>query len=151
MATTGLPHWPWKAAEADALPEPERLLLDAARAWAEAARRGAPTLPALRHILATENATEAAVPFEALLRTLAAHGLRLGCRLCPRLAPDEAALLLTLACAQRGPRREALACLLRRLPPFEAYAATATAIALGSALRRAGLRLADPWAARPTG
>jgi hypothetical protein len=58
---------------------------------------------------------------------------------------EEPALLLTVACAQRGPRREALACLLRRLSPWYAYAATSAAIALGCAFRKAGLRFSDPW------
>ena len=145
MATTGLPHWPWTGAEADALPPAERLLVDALRAWARAARRGEPALPALRSLLATEDAGPAAEPLDALLRALAQHPLTLGCPLCPRLVGEEPALLLAIACAQRGPRREALACLLRRLPPPEAYAATAAAITLGAAFRRAGLLLADPW------
>jgi len=34
MATRGLPTWPLAGTEADTLPEGERLLLDAARAWA---------------------------------------------------------------------------------------------------------------------
>lgn len=145
MATTGLPHWPWSNAEADALPPAERLMIDAARAWAAAARQGTATLPALRRLLATEDAGDAAEPLDALLRTLAQHRLTLGCPLCPRLVGEEPALLLTIACAQRGQRRETLAFLLRRLPPHQAYAATAAAIAFGCALRRAGLRLDDPW------
>jgi hypothetical protein len=145
MATTGLPNWPWTGAEADALPNPERLLIDAARAWAAAARQGQPALLALRRLLATEDAMSAAEPLDALLRSLAQHPLTLGCPLCPRLVGEEPALLLAVACAQRGPRREALACLLRRLPPYQAYAATSAAIALGCAFRRAGLKLGDPW------
>jgi hypothetical protein len=145
MATTGLPNWPWTNAEADAPPPAERLAIDATRAWAAAARRGEPTLLALRRLLATEDAGIAAEPLDALLRTLAQHRLTVGCPLCPRLVGEEPALLLSIACAQRGPRREALAFLMRRLPPQQAYAATAAAIALGCALRRAGLRLGDPW------
>ncbi|MGK7870085.1 hypothetical protein [Falsiroseomonas sp. E2-1-a20] len=145
MATTGLPNWPWSNAEADALPPAERLAIDATRAWAAAARRGEPALLALRHLLSTEDAGAAAEPLDALLRTLAQHPLTVGCPLCPRLVGEEPALLLAMACAQRGPRREALAFLLRRLPPPQAYAATAAAIAFGCAFRRAGLRLGDPW------
>jgi hypothetical protein len=145
MTTTGLPHWPWTGAEADALPPAERLLVDAARAWVRAARQGDAGLPALRRLLATEDASAAAEPLDRLLRALSQHPMTLGCPLCPRLVGEEPALLLAVACAQRGPRREALACLLRRLPPWDAYAATAAAIALGSAFRRAGLRFADPW------
>jgi hypothetical protein len=145
MATTGLPHWPWSGADSAGLPAPERLLIDAARAWARAACLGEPALPALRRLLATEDATAAAEPLDQLLRALAQHPLTIGCPLCPRLVGEEPALLLTVACAQRGPRREALACLLRRLPPWDAYAATGAAIGLGCAFRKAGLRFGDPW------
>jgi hypothetical protein len=147
MATTGLPRWPWTNAEADALPPAERLLIDAARAWAAALHQGRPREAALHQVLATEDAAAAAAPLAALLQALAQRPLTLGCPLCPRLVGEEPALLLALACAQNGPRREALACLLRCLPPLQAYAATAAAIAIGTALRAAGLRLADPWAA----
>lgn len=148
MATRGLPLWPWTDAEADALPVPERLLLDAARAWAAAARTGMPALPAMQRVLAAEDAQAAGPALDALLRALArAHPLTLGCPLCPRLVGEEPPLLLATALAQRGPRREALACLLKRLPNLEAYAAMAAAIAVGVAFRRAGLLLADPWAA----
>jgi len=86
------------------------------------------------------------VAAEALLRGLAAaHPLTLGCPLCPRLVGEEPSLLLAVALAQRGPRTEALACLLRRLPPPRAYQAMASAIGLGIELRRAGLVMADPW------
>ncbi|WP_439549586.1 hypothetical protein [Falsiroseomonas sp.] len=149
MATTGLPRWPWTNAEAEALPVAERLAIDAARAWARAARTGTPALPAIRHLLATEDAGEAAEPLDRLLRALAQSPLTVGCPLCPRLVGEEPALLLALACAQRGPRREALACLLRRMPPWDAYAATAAAIEMGCAFRRAGLRFADPWGETP--
>jgi hypothetical protein len=148
MATHGLPSWPWTNAEADALPVPERLVLDAMRAWALAAREGHSSLAALRQVLVTEDATEAAGPLDALLRTLAAvHPMTLGCPLCPRVVGEEPALLLACALAQRGARREALGSLLRRLPPMSAYAAMASAIGLGIELRRAGLLLTDPWRA----
>lgn len=146
MATRGLPAWPFTDAEADALPAAERLVIDAARIWAAEARRGAPPLPSMRRLLATESAEAAAAPPEALLRALAtAHPLTLGCPLCPRLVGEEPPLLLAVALAQRGPRREALACLMARMPNAQAYAATAAAIATGCALRAAGVVMGDPW------
>jgi len=147
MTTRGLPLWPWTGAEPDALPPTERLLIDAVRLWAAEARHGRPPLPALRRLLATEGAEQAAAPIAALLRALAhAHPLTVGCPLCPRLVGEEPPLLLAAALAQRGPRREALACLLSRLPAADAYAAMAAAIGLGCAFAQAGLRFADPWA-----
>jgi hypothetical protein len=151
MATRGLPTWPFTGAEPDALPTAERLLVDAARAWAAAARRGEPPLPALRRLLATESAQEAALALDALMRALAeAAPLTLGCPLCPRLVGEEPPLLLAAALAQRGARGEALGFLLSRMPGSTGYAAMAAAIGLGCAFRRAGLRFADPWCARDT-
>ncbi len=148
MATHGLPAWPYTRTEPDALPEAERLLLDAARAWAAACRRGDPPRPALRRLLATEGAQAAAAPLDDLLRALAAaHPLTLGCPLCPRLVGEEPPLLLAAALAQRGRKREALAFLLHRLPNPQGYAAMAAALALGCAFRAAGMRFADPWEA----
>jgi hypothetical protein len=148
MATRGLPAWPFTTAEPDQLPPTERLLLDAARAWAAACHQGASPLHAVRNLLATENATQAAPALDALLRALAeAHPLTLGCPLCPRLVGEEPPLLLACALAQRGARQQALACLLKSLPNRQAFAAMAAAIALGCAFRRAGLHFADPWAA----
>lgn len=147
MATRGLPAWPFTEAEPEALPPAERLVIDAARAWAAACRRGEPSLPALRRLLATESAERAAPALDALLRALAqAAPLTLGCPLCPRLVGEEPPLLLIAALAQRGPRREALACLLNRLPGTLGYAAMAAAIHLGCGFRQAGLHFADPWA-----
>ncbi len=152
MATHGLPVWPWTEAEADALPAPERLVVDAARAWAAAAHRREPPVPALQRLMATEDAAHAAPALDGLLRALAnAHPLTLGCPLCPRLIGDEPALLLSVAMAQRGSRGEALATLLRRLPPPHAYAAMGAAISLAVGLRRVGLLLADPWKPCPRG
>lgn len=149
MATRGLPTWPFTEAAPEDLPPPERLLVDAARAWAAACTRGEPPVPALRRILATESAEPAATPLDALLRTLAeAAPLTLGCPLCPRLVGEEPPILLAAALAQRGARREALACLLRHLPNPLAYRAMAAAIGLGCGFRQAGLRFADPWGAR---
>lgn len=147
MASYGLPAWPWSDALVDELPAPERLLTDALRLWGHEVARGAPSLPALRILLAAEGAEAAAGPIEALLRTvarIAGHPPALGCPLCPRLRPDEAELLLACALAQRGARGEALAALMRWLPPLPAYAAMPTAIHLGAAFRRAGLLLRHP-------
>ncbi|WP_270939381.1 hypothetical protein, partial [Falsiroseomonas oryzae] len=58
---------------------------------------------------------------------------------------EEPPLLLAAALAQRGARREALACLLNRMPGTLGYAAMAAAIGLGCGFRAARLRFADPW------
>ena len=146
MATRGLPAWPFTSTDPEDLPAAERLLLDCARSWASACRREEPPLPAMRRILATESAEAAAPAIDALLRALAqAAPLTLGCPLCPRLVGEEPPLLLAAALSQRGARREALACLLKRMPNPQAYAAAAAAIALGCTFRAAGLRFADPW------
>ena len=137
MSTSGLPDWPWAGTAADDLPVAERLLLDAMRAW----HRGTPPLPAALLILAAEDAIQAAGPLDTLLRTAR---IEAGCRLCPNVAPQEAALLLACALAQRGARSEALAALLRLLPLRDAYAAMPAAIHLGCALRRAGLLMRHP-------
>jgi hypothetical protein len=141
MTTGGLPDWPWAGAEVDDLPAAERLLLDAARAWHAEARAGAPPLPAARFVLVTEEAGAAAPPLDTLLRSAP---IAAGCPFCPRVAPQEAALLLACALAQRGARSEALAALLRLLPLRAAYEAMPPAIHLGCALRRAGLLLRHP-------
>lgn len=146
MATRGLPAWPFTATAPDDLPTAERLLLDTARAWAAACARREPPVPVMRRLLATECAEAAAPALDALLRALAeAAPLTLGCPLCPRLVGEEPPILLAAALAQRGARREALACLLKRLPNPQAYAAMAAAIGLGTNFARAGLRFADPW------
>lgn len=149
MATTGLPNWPWQQAEADALPAPERLIVDAARAWAAAAHQGRPRRAVLRQILATENAEAATEALDGVLTPLAQRPLTLGCLLCPRLIGTEPDLLLALACAQRHRRREALALLLRQAAPRDAYAAMAAAVALGAHLRAAGLLFQQPWSRAP--
>ncbi len=137
MSISGLPDWPWAGTPAEDLPTAERLLLDALRAW----HRGQPPLPAAVMVLATEDAMPAAAPLDALLR---AAPIAAGCPLCPQVAPQEAALLLACALAQRGARSEALAALLRLVPLRTAYAAMPAAIHLGCALRRAGLLLRNP-------
>lgn len=141
MAISGLPDWPWAGAAADDLPPQERLLLDALRAWHAAARAGTPPLPAAAMILATEDVGPGALPLDALLRVAP---IAAGCPLCPHVAPQEAALLLACALAQRGARSEALAALLRLLPLQSAYGAMPAAIHLGCAFRRAGLLLRHP-------
>ncbi len=146
MATRGLPAWPWAGTLAEALPPAERLLLDGARLWSEAARRGHPPLPAARLTFIAEGAADAVAPLDALLR--AAAPIAAGCPLCPRVAPAEATLLLGCALAQRGAQREALALLLRHLPPGAAQAAVAAATQLGDALARAGLPLRNPLRCR---
>jgi hypothetical protein len=147
MATRGLRAWPFTDADPETLPPAERLLLDAARAWAAAVHGGEPPVLAMRRLLAAESAEAAAPALDALLRALAeAHPLTLGCPLCPRLTGEEPALLLAAALAQRGARHEALAFLIRHVPNPLAYRAMAAAIACGAAFRAAGLRFADPWA-----
>ncbi len=141
MATSGLPDWPWAGTAADDLPSQEKLVLDAIRAWYAAARAGAPPLPAAALILTTEDAGPAAPSLDALLR---AAPIAAGCPFCLRVTPQEAALLLACALAQRGPRSEALAALLRFLPLQAAYAAMPAAIHFGCALRRAGQLLRHP-------
>jgi hypothetical protein len=144
MATHGLPAWPWTGCEAAALPGPERLLLDAARLWEAEARAGRPPIPALRLLLAAEDAAAALLPLDALLRAAPPEARAFGEALAPQVQRREAALLLACALAQRGQRSEALAALLRWLPLGAAYAAMPAAIHLGCALRRAGALLRQP-------
>jgi hypothetical protein len=146
MATRGLPAWPYTGTVPEDLPPPERLLVDAARAWHSARRRGEPPGPALRRLLATERAETAAAPLDAMLRALCQGAPRaVGCELCPRLVGAEPSILLAVALAQRGPRREALACLLKCMPGPPAYAAMSAAIGIGCAFSTAGLCFGDPW------
>ncbi|WP_198369249.1 hypothetical protein [Roseomonas rosulenta] len=141
MATHGLPDWPWAGTPTDDLPPAERLLLETIRVWYGAARAGRAPLPAMSLILATEEAAAAGPPLDAMLR---AAPIEACCRLCPKVAPQEAALLLACALAQRGARSEALAALLRLLPLRDAYAAMPPAIRLGCALRHSGVLLRHP-------
>jgi hypothetical protein len=152
MATRGLRTWPYTDAEPEALPVAERLLLDAVRAWAQACRLGSAMQPAMRTILASESAEAAAPALDAFLRALAeAAPLTVGCPLCPKLVGEEPPILLAAALAQRGAKREALGCLLKRLPNPQAYAAMAAVIGVGFGFRQAGLRFGDPWGATLTG
>jgi len=139
MATHGLPDWPWVEDDPDTLPAPERLLLDALRTWQRATTMTEPAIPALRILLAAEGAEDAAIPIDALLRSIPQP--RIACPLCPRVAPGEAALLLLCALAQRGARSEALAAALRLLPLRTAYAAMPPSIMTGATLRKSGLLL----------
>ena len=143
MATHGLPTWPWAHALADDLPRAEGLLLEGMRLWSQAARAGAPPLPALRPPFIAEDAPAAIPALDALLRAVLPRA-DLPCPLCTRVAPAEAMLLLGCALVQRGARREALGLFLRHLPPLQAYAAMPAAIPLGVALARAGLLLRNP-------
>lgn len=141
MATHGLPIWPWTEALAEDLPPAEALLLDAMRRWSEAAGTGRPALVAVRMTLVVEDLAPAAPSLDSVLRCAP---FRLANPLQPYLEGDEPALLLALALAQRGPRRECLAAFLRLLPPALAYQAMGHALCLAQALRRGGLLLAHP-------
>lgn len=146
MATHGLPTWPWAQDPADALPRPERLLLDGMRLWLAAVRNGHAPLPAMRAPFVAEDAGAALVPLDALLRGAVAHRPLpgFGCPLCPRVTEEEALLLLGCALAQRGAPREAVAAFLRWLPLAGACAALPQAVRLGTVLRGAGLLLRSP-------
>jgi hypothetical protein len=145
MATHGLPTWPWADTTIDNLPPPEALLLEAMRRWACAARSGTPPMRACQPPLVAEDVGEAAWALDAALRARTQQIFAIAGPLHPRLMGDEPALLLAFSLAQRGPRREALAALLRLMPPGNAYEALGHAISLGMAFRRAGLLLANPW------
>jgi len=140
MATRGLPAWPLIGQETDTLPEPERLVLDAARAWAGGGPAGPVGEAAL--VLAASGMEGVALPLDAALRTL--PGLWLAERLAPHVARGEATLLMALAVAQSGRRTVALALLHRLAPPMSAYRAVAELSMMGCALRRGGLGLAAP-------
>lgn len=146
MATSGIPSWPWAGTDPADLPTAERVVLDAGRAWRMAALSGQPPLPAAAWVLATEDAAVAAKALDGLLRSALAGGqLGWGCATCPQVTPAETATLLGLALCQAGARHEALAALLRWLPPIAAYPAMAAAIPLAGALRGAGLALTNPF------
>ena len=137
MATRGLPTWPHLNDQADSLPEPERLLLDAARAWAGRGPAGPVGEAAL--VLAAAGAEGTALLLDPLLRAL--PGLQLGCALCPIVNQSEAALLLAIGAVQQGRRGMALGLLHRLAPPLGAYRAMPGLIHLGLALKRGGIRL----------
>ncbi len=133
--TTRIPIWPQADTEVDALPEPERLLLDAARGWASP---GGP--PTARMILATAGAQHLLPALDAALRPLT--GLRPGCPLCPRLSAAEGAWLAAVAVAQGPNRGIALALLQALAPPIPAYQAMPAMVGLACGMARLGLRLA---------
>ena len=124
MATQGLPSWPWLGIAPEELPEPEAVLLDAIRRWSEAARQGGMPAMAMQAPLATLGIGAARDDLDKALRQLGAPS-GMGCLLSPRVLPGEATLLLALALAQRGSRREALAIFLRLAPTPRAGAALA--------------------------
>lgn len=140
MATRGLPTWPHLNDQADSLPEPERLLLDAARAWAGRGPAGPVGEAAL--ILATAGAEGTALLLDPLLRAL--PGLTLGCTLCPVINQPEAALLLATGAVQQGRRGVALGLLHRLAPPLGAYRAMPGLLHLALALKRGGVILTTP-------
>jgi hypothetical protein len=140
MATRGLPTWPLAGSEADTLPEGERLLLDAARAWAAGGPAGPIGEAAL--VLAAEGLEALALPLDAALREL--PGLKLQWPLCPEVSHEEAALLLALAAAQNGRRVVALALLHRMAPSIRAYRASAEICVMAGVLRRSGVNLNAP-------
>lgn len=135
MATRGLPTWPHLNDNADSLPDPERLLLDAARAWAGHGPAGPVGEAAL--ILAAAGAEGTALLLDPLLRAL--PGLDPGCRLCPIVNQSEASLLLAVSNVQQGRRGVALGLLHRLAPPLGAYRAMPLVIHLACALKRGGV------------
>jgi hypothetical protein len=137
MATRGLPTWPHLNDTADSLPDPERLILDAARAWAGPGPAGPVGEAAL--ILAAAGAEGAALLLDPLLRGL--PGLQPGCRLCPNIHQTESALLLAVSAVQQGRRSMALGLLHRLAPPLAAYRAMPALIHLACALKRGGVTL----------
>jgi hypothetical protein len=137
MATHGLPSWPWHGTDPADLPEAERLLLDALRAWAEPGPGGPVAQAAL--LLTAAGLEAAALPLDAALRAL--PGLRAACPLCPRLNESEGALLLAVAAAQRGRRGVALALLHRLAPPLAAYQAMSALLTLACTLKHNGTLL----------
>ncbi|MCK8783367.1 hypothetical protein M0638_03085 [Roseomonas sp. NAR14] len=143
MATRGLQTWPWSGTLTDDLPPAERLLLDVARLWAAARRAGSAPLPALRLPCVAEGVSEAAAPLDRLLQA-AIGRVAWPCLLHPRVTDQETMLLLSCALAQRGPAREALAVLLRWLPPDAAMAAHPLAAEAGRLLLRQGVLLRLP-------
>lgn len=131
---TRTPPWPQADSDVDELPEPERLLLDAARGWAA----GGPA--AARVVLAAGSAQHLYPALDAALRPLS--GLRLGCPLCPRLTAEESAWLAAVAVAQGANRGVALALLQSLAPPIPAYQAMPAMVGLACGLGRIGLKLA---------
>lgn len=141
MATRGLPAWPHLGHDADGLPEAERLLLDAARAWAAEGPAGPMAEAAI--VLASSGIEGVALMLDPLLRALPA--LHLAGPLCPHVTETESALLLAVAAAQQGSRSLALGLLHRLAPPLTAYRATPLLVGLACALKRGGHVLAPAF------
>ena len=137
MATRGLPAWPLIGQETDTLPEPERLVLDAARAWTGNGPAGPMGAAAL--VLAASGMEGAALPFDAALRAL--PGLHMQWPLCPAVSRGEATLLMALSVVQSGRRALALALLHNLAPPLSAYRAVAELSVMGCVFRRGGMCL----------
>ena len=137
MATRGLPTWPHLGESPEALPDAERLILDAARAWAGRGPAGPIGEAAL--ILASQSAEGMAPLLDPLLRAL--PGLHPGCPLCPIVSSSEAAFMLAISATQHGTRGLALGLLHRLAPPLGAYRAMPTLIQLACALKRGRITL----------
>jgi len=138
METRGLPTWPHLGKSPDALPDAERLILDAARAWAGPGPAGPIGEAAL--VLASHGAEGMALLLDPLLRAL--PGLLPACPLCPIVSPSEAAFMLAISTAQHGTRGLALGLLHRLAPPLGAYRAMPALIQFAGALKRGGISLA---------
>ena len=132
MSTRGMPFpQPQADTRPDDLPEADRLLLDAARAWGGPGPGGAVAQAAL--VLAAEGMERLAPVLDAALDPLV--GLRLACPLCPRLTAEEATWLCALRLARApGPNRGVALALLQALaPPLPAYHAMPPLLALARA------------------
>lgn len=138
MATHGLPAWPLIGQPADALPDAERLLLDALRAWRWPGAAG--PLGSAAIILASAGVEALALPLDAALRALPQFDAALA--LWPDISGDEAAVLHTVAALQASQRSLALALLHRVAPPLRAYQALPALIGVAGGFRRAGHGLA---------
>ena len=138
MATHGLPAWPLIGQQADALPEAERLLLDALRGWCAAGAAGPLGTAAI--ILAAGGVEALALPLDAALREL--PGIEAAAPLGPQVTGDEAAMLHAVAALQASRRSLALALLHRLAPPLQAYRALPALMGVACGLRRARLLLA---------
>ncbi|WP_421994565.1 hypothetical protein [Roseococcus sp.] len=138
MATRGLPAWPHLGQDSDGLPEAERLLLDAARAWASDGPAGPMAEAAI--VLAAGGVEGSALMLDPLLRSLPT--LHLAAPLCPSVTESESALLLAVSAAQHGSRSLALGLLHRLAPPLTAFGATTLLVGLACALKRGGQLLA---------
>lgn len=138
MATRGLPAWPHLGQDSEALAEAERLLLDAARAWAADGPAGPMAEAAI--VLAAGGSEGVALMLDPLLRALPA--LHLAGPLCPHLSESESALLLAVGAAQQGSRSLALGLLHRLAPPLTAYRVMPLLVGLACALKRGGHVLA---------